>query len=176
MLWHIFGSFLSDFLPPFSITRALRCSGLPGWKHRYGPFYCHVHDLALDVAFVLGLHMGTAGTALVTVIAQLFCRSVSVDSEKDVQFFSSAGRIWEWICRFWSGQLIWGGVCPSSVQYLRWKDAGPGSGELPVERDHFRIYGDHQNWRILIPWEQRFHSDLCIRRPEPWRRRWKRER
>ena len=35
-----------------------------------------------------------------------------------------------------------GGVCPSSVQYLHWKDAGPGSGKLRWNRDHFRIYGD----------------------------------
>lgn len=33
-------------------------------------------NLALDVAFVPGLHMGTAGTALATVIAQLFSAGV----------------------------------------------------------------------------------------------------
>jgi len=126
-----------------AVLRAAGDTETPLWTL----FIAMCMNLALDVAFVLGLHMGTAGTALATVIAQLFfCRSVSVDhEEKTSNFFLQPEGYGNGSAASEADSQFRGGVCPSSVQYLHWKDAGPGSGKLRWNRDHFRIYGDHQN-------------------------------
>lgn len=51
-----------------AVLRAAGDTETPLWTL----FIAMCMNLALDVAFVPGLHMGTAGTALATVIAQLF--------------------------------------------------------------------------------------------------------
>ena len=55
-----------------AVLRAAGDTETPLWTL----FIAMCMNLALDVAFVLGLHMGTAGTALATVIAQLFSAGV----------------------------------------------------------------------------------------------------
>lgn len=55
-----------------AVLRAAGDTETPMWTL----FIAMCMNLALDVAFVPGLHMGTAGTALATVIAQLFSAGV----------------------------------------------------------------------------------------------------
>lgn len=126
-----------------AVLRAAGDTETPLWTL----FIAMCMNLALDVAFVLGLHMGTAGTALATVIAQLFSAGVClwIMRKKHPIFFFSPEGYGNGSAASEADSQFRGGVCPSSVQYLHWKDAGPGSGKLRWNRDHFRIYGDHQN-------------------------------
>ena len=70
-----------------AVLRAAGDTETPLWTL----FIAMCMNLALDVAFVLGLHMGTAGTALATVIAQLFSAGVclwSMRKKHPIFFFS----------------------------------------------------------------------------------------